>query len=291
MDVLIAVLHIVGASVVSMAIGFAFLLLGAWIQQRSHKRGIEEACIALGIPLNGLDDPAHLPQIIQYAAAKFSSELLRNRISDLLGIVLAAWGVLAFLVELAVLAWISWLTFSTLQAAVYAWSTVAIAVLASMVSLVVALCCKVLTGRFPGQARQAQKIIATTLDANARKARLGSLYGQLCDMTADTLAILEQVAQRGDLELEADEAEAFMDIRDTCAAQLPGLEKESPVLDRYYKNHVALMRYVLGETDPDAPREAVIANAVELIHRFQAVQYSSDPIAVMERKLATGHSI
>ena len=120
---------------------------------------------------------------------------------------------------------------------------------------------------------------------------LTTLLAKLNDIVDHTRLILEAVAQRPDLELVPEERELLIQYQASCESALPGLEQASPILDRYVKNHIARIRYVLGESDPTASPSDLINNSLQDIYRFQAAQQSDHPIAVMERKLATGRSV
>ncbi|PPV04788.1 putative membrane protein [Xanthomonas bromi] len=142
-------------------------------------------------------------------------------------------------------------------------------------------------------ARLPQKI-GLVLDQHAsRRARskeLENLLLQLGEYTERTRTILERANERPEFSLTPDEVADLRFIENFCEASLPGLAKSTPLLDRYFNNHRAVLRYVLGKTGQEvAPRER-IANALEEIYRFLAAQRSNEPLAVMERRLATGYS-
>ncbi len=166
METLIAILHIGGAVIATMALGTTLFFIGAWMQGRSTKHDLEEASLSLGVPVNVLDDSSLLPKLIQYSSSKFSSDLLRNRISDFLGILTTIWNWLGLILEIGLLAWIVWITLSqSLDNAIYAWSIVGVALFFSLVSSVLIFFCKVLTGRYPGQARQARKVLVSAMNS------------------------------------------------------------------------------------------------------------------------------
>lgn len=143
-------------------------------------------------------------------------------------------------------------------------------------------------------ARAPRRTVQLLEKSEAKRARiegLTALLAQLSEVTESTRVILEHAAQRPDLALQPSETDLLLKIRASCESALPGLEQASPILDRYFKNHIAVISYVLGESDPNASRSDLINNSLESIYRFFAAQRSNDPIAVMERKLATGHSV
>ena len=143
-------------------------------------------------------------------------------------------------------------------------------------------------------ARIPERIKSVLNQQDAKRARvkeLETLLAQLREMTEKTRVILELAAQRPDLALDPSEVDALRLIGTFCESALPGLAKASPVLDRYFKNHLAVIRYVLGESDPKATQSDLINNSLESIYRFFAAQRSNGPIAVMERQLAVGESV
>jgi hypothetical protein len=158
--VIIAICHVLGSIVAVIAFGFAIGLLAAWEQQRNRKIALQEASISLGIPLDRLDDPGNSDRVFKFAADRFSSELLRNRLSDLCGLANTTWGWLGTALQVVILGTVIWYSFSDPSVAVNSWWLVAIAVFFWLVSVAFALLCKLLTGRFPGQARLARKQLA-----------------------------------------------------------------------------------------------------------------------------------
>ncbi len=158
--------------------------------------------------------------------------------------------------------------------------TIAIIVIGSVIAYLIA--------RAP---RQTVRLLEESQAKKTRVEVLTALLADLSEMVEHTRAVLEQTAQRPDLALAPDERELLLGYQASCETALPGLEEASPLLDRYFKNHIAVIRYVLGESDPSASASDLLNNSLEHIYRFQAAQRSNEPIPAMERKLATGHSI
>jgi hypothetical protein len=176
---LIAVAHIIGSIVSVFAFGFAVLALGAWEQGRNRKAAVQEASIALGISPDEIENPEHTEKVIRFSSERFSSELFRNRLSDLLGFVSTAWGWLGTALQVAALCGVIWYSFSDAQLAIHSWWVLAIAVFFWVVSVVFALACKLVTGRYPGQARQARQMLGKLLEA--RRSALASGPGDAED--------------------------------------------------------------------------------------------------------------
>jgi hypothetical protein len=164
MSVLIAIGHIVGALIALVAFGVGILMLAGLEIERNRKSALQEASLSLGIPVSELDNPEHQAKVVQFVATRFSSELLRNRLSDLCGWVQMSWGWLGTLLQAGILLGVIWYTVTDdLSNSVYAWWIIAVAVFFWISSVLFALACKLLTGRFPGQARQARKMLADAI--------------------------------------------------------------------------------------------------------------------------------
>jgi hypothetical protein len=162
---LIATAHIIGAVVAVFVFGFVVLAIAAWEQERNRKAAVQEVSIALGISPDEIDNPEHAERIIRFSSDRFSSELFRNRLSDLFGLVSTAWGWLGTTLQVAVICGVIWYSLSDSQVAIYAWWVLAIAVFFWVASVLFALLCKLITGRYPGQARQARKMLGQLLEA------------------------------------------------------------------------------------------------------------------------------
>lgn len=161
MSAVIAIAHTLGAIVVLLVYSAGVMALAAWENERNRKVALEEMSVALGIPAGELNDEKHKSKVVQFLGAKFSSELLRNRLSDLCGWIQTVWGWLGMLIQVGVLLGVIWYTFTDdLSNGVHAWWIIAIAFFFSVSSVLFALICKLLFGRFPGQARQARKMLA-----------------------------------------------------------------------------------------------------------------------------------
>ena len=95
--------HIVGAIIVQQAFGIGILLLGVWERERNLKSAHEEISLALGIAIGDLDNAEHQHKLIQFVAARYSSELLRNRLSDLCRWIQMGWTWLGVIVQYGIL--------------------------------------------------------------------------------------------------------------------------------------------------------------------------------------------
>jgi hypothetical protein len=161
MTVIIAIGHVLGAILAVFAFGAAVLALSAWELKRNQKAAAEEISIALGLRVESLESAENVTKVVRFTAARFSSDLFRNRLSDLCGWVQIGWGWLGTLLQAGVLIGVTWYSFTdSAQNAVHAWWVVGIAIFFWITSAAFGLVCKLVTGRFPGQARQARKQLA-----------------------------------------------------------------------------------------------------------------------------------
>jgi hypothetical protein len=164
MNTLIAIAHICGALIVLIGLGFVALLISSWEIERNRKNEIENLTLHLGISIDDLEKEEFSSKIIQFSAERFSNELLRNRLSDLCGVIRTAWNWLGLLLQAGTILGVVWTTFTDgYENAVYAWLVVAIWIYFWGMSIVFSLLCKLLTGRYPGQAKTARNSMSEFL--------------------------------------------------------------------------------------------------------------------------------
>jgi len=82
MSVIAALGHIAGAITVQFAFGIGLMLFSRWEEKRNQKIFLQDASLALGIPIGDLENPEYKTRFVQFIAERYSSELLRNRLSD-----------------------------------------------------------------------------------------------------------------------------------------------------------------------------------------------------------------
>jgi hypothetical protein len=161
----IAIVHVVGALAVWIAFNFLLVWMGAWEQERVKKRRLQDISIALGVPVASLEDDEHVARLIDYASRRLSNELLRNRLSDLCGLLRTAWGWLGFFAQVAVVLTIGWQIFDDgSRQAVLMWSVVGVALFFWLMSVGFSLVCLLLTGRYPGEANQGRNRLAKIIE-------------------------------------------------------------------------------------------------------------------------------
>jgi len=158
MDVLIAIAHILGSFIAMNIINAVILKSMFWKTKHDERAWGEEVSIALSIPLDKLEDDDNLYKIVEYAGSKFSPELFRNRLSDLVGSLQVGWLWIGIILQYGLIIAVAWYTITdSSKDAIYAWWVIAIAFIFWISSFLLEITCKLLTGRIPGQAKQARK--------------------------------------------------------------------------------------------------------------------------------------
>lgn len=167
--------HYAGAVVLSVALGIGWFWLGAWEEGRNRNRALEEIALALGVSVEELSDERMTPKILDFLGARFSYELFRNRLADFIGVSLAIWRWMGYLIELLVLGVVAWYTVTDdRSAAVFAWLIIPLNLFV-MASIVIAgIACKILTARYPSQPRNGRMIVAEAWKRH-REASLAAL--------------------------------------------------------------------------------------------------------------------
>lgn len=163
---LIAVVHIVGALLVGIVFLVIALAYGNWLIRRSGTGEVQAIATQLGITVEEIEEPANLSRVISLASERFNNDRLSNRLSDLVGWLQAALDWLVMLIQIATFAGIIWLTATDSPAnAVYVWIVPTISFLMLVERALVTATCRLLTGRYPGQAKVARNGLAEFLKA------------------------------------------------------------------------------------------------------------------------------
>jgi len=169
MEILISIAHILGSVIALFILGLLGMFIAGWEAGMVQKQAIEEASVSLGVSVEALDKEENAPKVLQLSAEKFSTELFRNRISDFCGLIRTMWGWLGNLIQGLVLLAVVWYTvIDNMENAVYAWFVVGIAITFWVASVVFSIICKLLTGRYPGQAKEARKVAAEWVKNNRK---------------------------------------------------------------------------------------------------------------------------
>jgi hypothetical protein len=153
-----ALAHLLGAIIFLLCFYAAALYLRIRQTERGKMRILNEVALKIGLPIASFSEDAIRPKVMQFAADRWSNELMKNRFSDLCGVVLTGWGWLGLTLQIGMLSWALWLTFfESYRQAPTIWFALAIAVFFWGIGFVFSFLCFVLTGRHPGEARQARK--------------------------------------------------------------------------------------------------------------------------------------
>lgn len=155
---LIAIGHILGSILAALIFGGIVLAIYDWHSERSKKERLEEIAIKLGVAIQDIENEEVTPRILEVVSEKYSNEHLGNRVSDLCGYIRTIWEWIGLLIQIGVFVSVCWFTFTeNITNAEYAWFIPVTAVVFWLCSVAFALTCRLLTGRYPGEAKQARK--------------------------------------------------------------------------------------------------------------------------------------
>jgi len=158
MELVVAAAHIIGALIVQGALGLLMLILIRWSDSIEESAVQNAMIIDLDIDPNAPPDEKNVASIKKWLGARYSSELLRNRLSDVCGVLRMAWDAIGLLAMAAVYCGVLWNTIvSDMSNAYYAWLIIPTWLFFVITSILFAVICKVATGRYPGQARRVRK--------------------------------------------------------------------------------------------------------------------------------------
>ncbi|MDJ0939291.1 MAG: hypothetical protein QNJ00_05975 [Woeseiaceae bacterium] len=164
MDIVIAVAHYLGAVFAVIVLLVLSLAFDAWIALKDEKSLTDELSLAVGHPVDNATLDRDFADYAKILGERYSAELFRNRISDLAGIIWQAWNWLGLLLQIGALGLALWLTATSgSEAAVSAWLVPIVTILIWAVAIMFAMLCKLLTGRYPGQAKRARQNLAELL--------------------------------------------------------------------------------------------------------------------------------
>jgi hypothetical protein len=166
----LAALHVLGAFVACCL----FITLTMWAvvkeEERVRKRRLQDASFVLGVPVAALESEELLPRVIQYSSQRCSSELLRNRFSDLCGMVRIGWIWFSALVQLCIVVGVAWSMYASgAENAVYMWAVPLVGIAFWLLSVAFSFACLLLTGRYPGEAYTLRKSIAEVIEQQHRR--------------------------------------------------------------------------------------------------------------------------
>jgi hypothetical protein len=174
---LIAVILIVGSILLSFGLRLIIKLIAAWELKRNYEAELEDLATTLGITVEHLSDERLTSRIVELTSERFSDELLSNRLSDFCELVRTVWDWLGVLIQILTFLFVTFMTIDNhtdrhgsiyfedgaFDFAINAWWIVAIGLFFWIAGVLFALGCRLFTGRYPGQAKQARKAVTDFL--------------------------------------------------------------------------------------------------------------------------------
>lgn len=161
--VLVAIGHIVGAAIAYCLVSAGLMLCGTWLRERHKQDLFVEAAFTLDVSVHDLRDPDECLDraFVRYLRARYASELLPNRLSDFLGPLVTLWGWIVSLVQIGIFVGAAWSVLSgDLPMAAIAWAAPVVQIAGSLVTLCASGLCKLITGRYAGEAKRMRKALA-----------------------------------------------------------------------------------------------------------------------------------
>jgi hypothetical protein len=128
-------------------------------------------------------------------------------------------------------------------------------------------------------------------EAETRRQRIADLdarLARLSEMRTNARRLFDEAIRRGGSTLQHDEIETLTEMRAECEVLVAGLHEISPILERYLLNHVAVLAFALGGHDGQSSLPEALQLAIKDLDRSQAAEHSAHPVALLERRLATG---
>ncbi len=166
---LIAIGHIIGSIVVTLAFGVVVLAISGWTLEKAEKQRREEIAMKLGVATQDLENEELGSKILELASERYSSELLSNRLSDLCGYIRRMWDWLGSLIQIGIFIGVCWFTFTdNITITAYAWFIPSTAVVFWLCSVLFTFVCRLVTGRYPGEAKQARKSATEFLSSQSK---------------------------------------------------------------------------------------------------------------------------
>lgn len=162
MDYFISVINIVGALVAYAGTSLLIFWITGWFSERSQYSELEDISLKLGIPLAELKNDekiqVYYKEIMKYSASRYSSELFINRFSDFCGDIRTLWNWVGRLAIASLFLLCVFHTYSDdLDHSSKAWLIIPLLLFFWIINVFFSITCRLLTGRFPGQAKIARK--------------------------------------------------------------------------------------------------------------------------------------
>lgn len=275
MTTLEAVGHI-GASVAAIVmIGTALMFIDFWISEKNGKRLLEEWAAKLGVTVKDLEREDLQPKIAQISAERCSDELLRNRLSDFCGLALVVWGWLAAFIQLGVLGATVWFTVTDAKEhSVWAWAAVSVALLCALIGLGLAFTCRVLTGRYPYEAKGARKALNEHLQRERERQQRQRLerYKQLQADLDSALERQEELASFG-----------FVKCATVWHSAAGNIELALPSVEVHERDGRSMLRISPTFASSQWQHEEKLEHATELWSEIEKLGFNELPEDILQR--------
>lgn len=156
---LIAVFHIVSVIVVLIVVLLVSGLVDSYFSQKRFDRILETASVKLDLPRSGVFAGEYNEQIARYLADRYDVDRIANRISDVgrWAFLVIEWS--SYAVQLSIVAIAGWFAFTKDPTyATAAWFALVAAIGFGVVNVVASSLLYLVTGRVPGEARDARAL-------------------------------------------------------------------------------------------------------------------------------------
>lgn len=171
MSIWMGLAHVAGSLVAWLALGVVFSVIDAKVRNGIGARELDMIALRLGVSRDDLDELSGSSAFKMAVLERNSPDLMRNRMSDALGLLstfVGIFGVLAIIAAVIATAVVTWEDGA--RGLVISWAVPAITILYLIASLSISAVCYIVTGRAPGQASATRKAIAIENKTQARAA-------------------------------------------------------------------------------------------------------------------------
>lgn len=166
---LIAIGNIVGSVIAIFAIFMVIEKYAEWNKKRRARLSAENLAPILGVPADKVFEDKYRAKRIEFYVQRYSADLFVNRLSDLFNVLLGWWLIFGALLSLGVGLFVLWGTiFEDPSGALLMWSVPAL-FLFFIISVPIAdSTCRLLTGRYPGEAIEKRESVLYLLSQQAK---------------------------------------------------------------------------------------------------------------------------
>lgn len=172
---LIAIGHIVGAFFVTVLIMLGIAMFSDWDQDRRERLRNEELASRLGVSVGRVYTDEIRPKLIEILSQRYSSDLFSNRLSDIASVLILACAGFGLLLTIGIGLFVLWRTvFENRGEAGLIWTVPALIFFFSLAFFIVEYVCRLLTGRYPGEAKCERKNVLKYLNRQTEKNTLKS---------------------------------------------------------------------------------------------------------------------